>query len=63
MEADMIVMLEIFRFVRSGVDERGAVLGRFSATGIVPDFYDRIRKRGIELPITVFSADQTTERS
>lgn len=63
MEADMIVMSEIFRFVRSGVDERGAVLGRFSATGIVPDFYDRIRKRGIELPITVFSADQTTERS
>lgn len=63
MEADTIVMSEIFRFVRSGVDERGAVLGRFSATGIVPDFYDRIRKRGIELPITVFSADQTTERS
>ncbi len=63
MEADMIVMSEIFRFVRAGVDERGAVLGRFSATGIVPDFYDRIRKRGIELPITVFSADQTTERS
>lgn len=63
MEADMIVMSEIFRFVRSGVDETGAVLGRFSATGIVPDFYDRIRKRGIELPITVFSADQTTERS
>lgn len=63
MEADMIVMSEIFRFVRSGVDERGGVLGRFTATGIVPDFYDRIRKRGIELPITVFSADQTTERS
>jgi pilus assembly protein CpaF len=55
MEADTIVMSEIFRFARSGVDEHGHVIGQFSATGIVPEFYDRIRKRGIELPISIFS--------
>jgi pilus assembly protein CpaF len=63
MEADTVVMSEIFRYVRSGVDERGSVIGRFAPTGLVPEFYDRIRKRGIELPITIFSAEQTESRS
>lgn len=58
MEADTIVMSEIFRFARSGVDERGTVIGKFSPTGIVPEFYDRIRKRGIDMPISIFSAEQ-----
>ena len=55
MEGDTIAMSEIFCFARSGVDAAGNVLGRFRATGIVPDFYDRIRKRGLELPIAIFS--------
>jgi pilus assembly protein CpaF len=55
MEADTISMSEIFTFTRSGVDTAGNVLGRFRATGIVPEFYDRIRKRGIDLPVALFS--------
>ena len=62
LEADTIVMSEIFNFSRSGVDEKGNVIGKFSATGIVPEFYDRIRKRGIELPISEFSKDRTESR-
>ena len=62
MEANTIVMSEIFKFSRSGVDEKGNVIGKFSATGIVPEFYDRIRKRGIELPISEFSKDRTESR-
>ena len=62
MEADTIVMSEIFNFSRSGVDEKGNVIGKFSATGIVPEFYDRIRKRGIELPISEFSKNRTESR-
>ena len=63
MEAETIVMSEIFRFARSGIDERGGVTGRFSATGIVPEFYDRLSKRGIGLPIALFSEDQADIRS
>ena len=55
MEADTISMSEIFTFTRSGVDTAGNVLGRFRATGIVPEFHDRIRKRGIDLPVALFS--------
>ena len=63
MEAETIVMSEIFRFARYGIDERGGVTGRFSPTGIVPEFYDRLSKRGIELPIALFSEDQADIRS
>ena len=55
MESDTIVMSEIFTFTRSGVDASGNVLGRFHPTGIVPEFFDRIRKRGIDLPVSIFS--------
>jgi pilus assembly protein CpaF len=55
MESDTIVMSEIFGFTRSGVDEKGNVLGRFHPTGIVPEFFDRIRKRGLDLPVSIFS--------
>ncbi len=55
MESDMIVMSEIFAFTRSGVDPKGNVLGRFHPTGIVPEFFDRIRKRGLDLPVSIFS--------
>jgi pilus assembly protein CpaF len=54
MEADTIVMSEIFRFKRTGIDDQGAVLGRFCSTGLVPEFFDRIRTRGIDLPISLF---------
>ncbi len=63
MEADTIVMSEIFRFARSGVDAQGSVIGKFTATGIVPEFYDRIRKRGIELPISLFAGEQAEART
>jgi pilus assembly protein CpaF len=55
MEGETVTMSEIFTFVRSGVDATGNVVGRFRATGVVPDFFDRVRKRGIDLPISIFS--------
>jgi pilus assembly protein CpaF len=55
MESDTIVMSEIFTFSRSGVDAKGNVIGRFHPTGIVPEFFDRIRKRGLELSVSIFS--------
>jgi pilus assembly protein CpaF len=55
MEAETISMSEVFRFVRTGIDDSGNVAGDFRSTGIVPDFYERIKQRGIELPVTIFS--------
>lgn len=54
MEGEIITMTELFRFERQGVDEHGKVIGRYQATGIIPAFYDHLKKRGIELDYRLF---------
>jgi len=57
-EGDIITMSEIFHFEREGLDRDGKVLGRLMATGLVPRFYEKIRKRGLDLDIQVFQPGQ-----
>lgn len=54
MEGEIITLAEVFKFERQGVDAQGNVIGAHTATGIVPKFLDRIRKRGIEMDIRLF---------
>ena len=53
-EGEVIVMQEIFGFEQTGIGPDGAVLGRFRATGIRPQFCERLRVRGVVLPDDVF---------
>ncbi|MGF1765004.1 CpaF family protein [Aliivibrio kagoshimensis] len=55
MEGDIITMSEIFNFQRVGIDEKGNILGHYSATGIVPSFHDALVRRGIDIPFELFS--------
>jgi pilus assembly protein CpaF len=55
MEGDVVTMSEIFTFEREGVDREGNVLGRLRATGVVPAFQRRLARRGIDLPVELFS--------
>jgi len=55
MEGDVITMSEIFMFERTGVDKDGNVLGKLRATGVVPGFQRRLARRGIDLPVELFS--------
>jgi pilus assembly protein CpaF len=59
MEADVVTMAEIFRYDREGLDENGQVLGYYTATGVVPTFSERLRKRGIMLNTDYFNPDYT----
>ena len=54
MEGDIITMTELFKFERQGIDENGRVKGRYTATGIIPAFYDHLKKRGIDLHYRLF---------
>jgi len=56
MEGDVITMSEIFTFERTGVDKDGNVLGELKPTGVVPEFQRRLSRRGIDLPVELFSA-------
>lgn len=58
MERDVVTMQEIFRFRRLGIDENGAVIGHFEATGVRPKFADRLRSFGVELPGNLFSTQK-----
>ncbi|SFU36070.1 CpaF family protein [Halomonas korlensis] len=53
-EGDIITMSEIFRFERNGVDEQGNVIGEYAATGVVPGFYDHLKRRGMAPGLEVF---------
>ncbi len=58
MEGEIITMSEIFRFQRLGLDENGNVIGEFRATGMIPNFYDKLAQRGIELDRDVFDPER-----
>ena len=54
MEQDMIALHDVFRFKQEGLDDQGAVVGRFVATGFVPKFYDDLQQRGIPVDMEIF---------
>jgi pilus assembly protein CpaF len=54
MEGDIITMSEIFAFRRTGIDEKGNVLGALLPTGVVPSFHQRLLVRGIDLSTSVY---------
>jgi pilus assembly protein CpaF len=54
MEGDTITMQEIFQFKRTGVSADGKVSGYFCATGIYPQFDQRLKEFGVALPDSLF---------
>ena len=53
-EGDMVQLQDIFRFQQEGFDEKGMVKGYFHATGAVPEFYEDLRKRGLQVDMSIF---------
>jgi len=56
MEVDLIAMQDIFVFDRVGIDESGKVRGAFRATGIRPQFADRLATGGCRLRPALFES-------
>jgi len=54
MENDTIVMQDIFKFEKQGVDEDGRAKGRFVCTGVRPKCMDKLEAMGIKLPASIF---------
>jgi pilus assembly protein CpaF len=55
MEGDVIILQDLFRFVQTGVDESGKILGNFESTGIRPNFMEKMETNGIKIPKNLFS--------
>ncbi|MDP9158847.1 MAG: CpaF family protein [Acidobacteriota bacterium] len=56
MEGDVISMQDIFVFERRGLDEAGKVKGAFRATGIRPQFAERLATGGHKLRAQLFDS-------
>jgi pilus assembly protein CpaF len=54
MEQDTVVMQDVYRYDKDGVDENGRAYGRFVATGIRPTFMSRLESAGVRLPSSAF---------
>jgi pilus assembly protein CpaF len=54
MEGEIILMQEIFRFEREGVDANGKVIGEMRPLGVRPKFAEILQARGITLPPELF---------
>jgi pilus assembly protein CpaF len=61
MEGDVIQMQEIFRFVRTGMEADGKILGHFEATGLRPRFLEDLKAMGIEFPGRYFEPGKAQE--
>jgi len=53
-ERGQILMQEIFRYERKGVDDNGRVIGYFRPTGVFPHFGERLEMCGMGLPEELF---------
>jgi pilus assembly protein CpaF len=54
MEGDVITTQDIFEFRRTGIGEKGEVLGAFMPTGIRPKFSEQLLTSGVRLPVGMF---------
>lgn len=54
MESDTITLQDIYIFRQEGFNERGGVIGKHVPTGIVPNFLEKIKAHGDNIPASVF---------
>jgi len=53
MEGDVIILQDIFKYEQRGTDNRGKVKGEFVFTGVVPKFVQKLKEKGINIPIDI----------
>ncbi len=56
MEGDIIQLQDIFLFKQEGFGADGKVKGKHVATGAIPDFYQDLKNRGLDVDLSVFQA-------
>ncbi len=58
MEGDMIMLQDLFEFVRTGTSQTGKVLGNFRPTGIRSFYTQRLEAAGLRLDSKLFRGDK-----
>jgi pilus assembly protein CpaF len=55
MEGDTIILQDLFRYKQDYINEQGKSVGHYESMGLAPQFMDKFKMNGIELPASFFS--------
>lgn len=54
MEGDTIILQDLFQYVQDYIDDRGKSVGHFEASGLQPNFMDKFKMNGVDIPLSLF---------
>lgn len=60
-EGNVLQLSEIFKFKQTGYDTKGKVQGEYVPTGMIPEFYEKLRERGVDVDLGIFKTGQDHE--
>ena len=60
-ESNVLQLAEIFKFKQTGYSKDGKVLGDYLPTGMIPEFYEKLRDRGIDIDLGIFKVGKENE--
>ncbi len=63
MEGDTITLQDIYIYRQDGFNERGGVIGKHIPTGIVPNFIEKIKAHGDNVPASVFKLPDAVQEN
>jgi pilus assembly protein CpaF len=63
MEGELVVLTDVFKFVQTGVDPDGKVIGELRSTGIRPNFMPRLEAAGLKLGAEIFATSFSNNSS
>jgi pilus assembly protein CpaF len=63
MEGELVVLTDVFKFVQTGVDPDGKVIGELKPTGIRPNFMPRLEAAGLKLGAEIFATSFSNNSS
>jgi len=59
MESGRIQISEVFRYRQISYGEDGRVQGEFEPTGMIPEFYESLAKRGMNVNLEIFQTEES----
>jgi pilus assembly protein CpaF len=57
MQGEIVTQQEVFAFKEQGFDKNRKIIGMFYATGLIPKFIEKMERKGLVIPKTLFSND------
>ncbi|MGO2168930.1 ATPase, T2SS/T4P/T4SS family, partial [Pseudoalteromonas sp.] len=60
-EGNVLQLSEIFKFKQTGYNTNGKVQGDYVPTGMIPEFYEKLRERGVDVDLGIFKTGSDHE--